>query len=287
MAKEYKGYGGSKVTIDSENISIKLMFMKEDCKLSDIEQVVFREPTITKNGAVIISTKLGTYDVIFLSKNLPTFKELYDTLLPYTKKNMSPEELNLLRIAEEIAIENDKFTPTKIIGKLLEVDENAHKWRIPSTKTTSIIYDYNDIVSFELIEDGETITKGGFGGAVAGGLLFGGIGAIVGSNTGTKAVCNFMSIKIVLNNLQNPNTYIYVIQNQIKRNSMIYKTLLSGAQECLSVLQLMCNKQSHSNNILKNETSSADEIMKFKNLYDSGIITQEEFEAKKKQLLGV
>jgi hypothetical protein len=35
------------------------------------------------------------------------------------------------------------------------------------------------------------------------------------------------------------------------------------------------------------ETSNADEILKFKNLLDSGIITQEEFDAKKKQLLGL
>lgn len=35
------------------------------------------------------------------------------------------------------------------------------------------------------------------------------------------------------------------------------------------------------------QVSSADEIIKFKNLLDQGIITQEEFEAKKKQLLGL
>lgn len=34
-------------------------------------------------------------------------------------------------------------------------------------------------------------------------------------------------------------------------------------------------------------TSAADEIIKFKNLLDMGVITQEEFDAKKKQLLGV
>ena len=33
--------------------------------------------------------------------------------------------------------------------------------------------------------------------------------------------------------------------------------------------------------------SAADEILKFKQLLDSGIITQEEYESKKKQLLGV
>ena len=35
------------------------------------------------------------------------------------------------------------------------------------------------------------------------------------------------------------------------------------------------------------ETSNADELKKFKDLLDSGIITQEEFEEKKKQLLGL
>ncbi len=35
------------------------------------------------------------------------------------------------------------------------------------------------------------------------------------------------------------------------------------------------------------DTSSADEIRKYKELLDDGIITEEEFEAKKKQLLGI
>lgn len=36
-----------------------------------------------------------------------------------------------------------------------------------------------------------------------------------------------------------------------------------------------------------NNTSSADEILKFKALLDAGAITQEEFDAKKRQLLGL
>ena len=35
------------------------------------------------------------------------------------------------------------------------------------------------------------------------------------------------------------------------------------------------------------QNSSADEILKYKNLLDMGVITQEEFEQKKKQLLGL
>ena len=38
---------------------------------------------------------------------------------------------------------------------------------------------------------------------------------------------------------------------------------------------------------IRGKESSADEIMKFKELLDSGVITQEEFDAKKKEILGV
>lgn len=44
-------------------------------------------------------------------------------------------------------------------------------------------------------------------------------------------------------------------------------------------------KDAHSSNGVS--TSSADEIAKFKKLLDDGTITQEEFDAKKKQLLGL
>ena len=39
--------------------------------------------------------------------------------------------------------------------------------------------------------------------------------------------------------------------------------------------------------IINNTVSDADELMKFKNLLDMGVITQEEFDAKKKQILGL
>lgn len=39
--------------------------------------------------------------------------------------------------------------------------------------------------------------------------------------------------------------------------------------------------------VVKQDLSSADELKKYKELLDSGVITQEEFDAKKKQLLGL
>ena len=69
-----------------------------------------------------------------------------------------------------------------------------------------------------------------------------------------------------------------------------FQTDYNSAQNILSVLQVICE-----NNRLKQKTysddtptsSSVDEIAKYKALCDQGIISQEEFEAKKKQLLGI
>ena len=66
---------------------------------------------------------------------------------------------------------------------------------------------------------------------------------------------------------------------------------LANADEIHSVLSdLIIARQGKAiNNIIKQEIpqSNADELKKFKDLLDSGIITQEEFDEKKKQLLGL
>lgn len=64
----------------------------------------------------------------------------------------------------------------------------------------------------------------------------------------------------------------------IENNSEVYK-VLSGL-----ILNRQRNNMPQSNN---SQTESADELKKYKDLLDSGVITQEEFDAKKKQLLGL
>lgn len=61
----------------------------------------------------------------------------------------------------------------------------------------------------------------------------------------------------------------------------IYKK--NVAEEIKQVIYNLQTQVSHSN--YTSSTSQADEIMKFKKLFDDGIITQEEFEKKKQELL--
>lgn len=190
-----------------------------------------------------------------------------------------------------------KFNTTRKVHGYLEIDANSKKWLIPkgftgNDITKSTVYNYNDILDFELLEDGESIAKGGLGRAVAGGILFGGIGAVVGGATGSrknKPVCTTLKIKISLNNISNPVEYISFITTPTKKDGLIYKSSEKAAHECLSLLEYICNNKTQSTPSTPTNTnvSSADEILKYKKLCDAGVITEEEFNAKKKQLLGL
>ena len=187
------------------------------------------------------------------------------------------------------------FMPTKKFGKYLYLDENNKKLTIPQGLlikriNSQKIYNYNDIVSFELIEDGNSISEGGIGNAIVGGVLFGGIGAIVGSNTGHKykQTCTNLKIKITLNNINNPVEYITFINTEIKKDSQLYKNSINMAQKIISILQIICETNKNINitqPITTPSISNIDEIKKYKNLLDCGAITEEEFQIKKQELL--
>ena len=71
----------------------------------------------------------------------------------------------------------------------------------------------------------------------------------------------------------------------------IHFKLVKNKDKIHSELSKLLMERQHSekqNNIpLNNSTSNADELKKYKELLDGGVITQEEFDAKKKQLLGL
>ncbi|MFL0251231.1 SHOCT domain-containing protein [Clostridium neuense] len=216
----------------------------------------------------------------------------FNALTPIRKMTVS-EIKNAMAAKATNDEEINLFNASKKIGSYIEFDDTRMEWLVPEGLfgKKKKIYKYNDIVDYELLEDGESIIKkSGIGRAVAGGVLFGGVGAVVGSVTGkqrTKSICKSLKLKITISDINNPTVYIDFIPSETKKDSWIYKNAYNSAQECLSVLQLIC---SNSKNEMQNNAapiSNADEILKYKNLLDNGIITQEEFEAKKKQLLDI
>ena len=198
-----------------------------------------------------------------------------------------------LAVIENTAV----FKPTKEVGTYFAVDEKSHLWAVgkglfPSLKN-AVPYSYDDIVDFELIEDGSSIVSGGVGRAVVGGMLFGGVGAVVGGVTGkkkAKQTCTSLMVKITVNNTACPVEYIKLISAETAKNGFVYKAAFQNAQEIISLLQVICSQRRSASADPQTHTqtlSPAEEIRKYKELLDDGIITAEEFQAKKKQLLGL
>ena len=200
----------------------------------------------------------------------------------------TPAKKVSLQMLKDRISEIEAFTPTKKVGDFLQIDQPNKKIKLHRDMS---ILNYEDLTDVELLEDGNTISKKGIGRAVAGGVLLGGVGALVGAATGSskgKSTSTMLSIKITTNDINNPTRYINFISTETKKSGFIYKTAYASAQECISILNLILDEVESEPLQPNNPTDSVvDEIRKFKSLLDDGIITQEEFDAKKKELLGL
>ena len=157
-------------------------------------------------------------------------------------------------------------------------------------------YNYSDIISYRINQQGHNENKKhGITRALVGGALAGGVGAIVGATTGGKQTDYIDHLGIIVN-LKNGNNFEIVFIrkiDEIKSNSFTARSIISDVNSLISLLdaiiaknQSLANTTISSNNQAKVD-STADEIRKYKKLADDGIITQDEFSAKKKQLLGL
>ena len=195
--------------------------------------------------------------------------------------------------------ELEKFVPTKKIGNKVEFDDVNKKWivlsKVIGSKKNSVVYNYNNIVSFELIQDGDSIEQGGLGRSLVGGALFGSTGAMVGGITGkkrTKGICTELKIKITMNDINDPVVYIHFLVGETKKDGFLYKQAIKEAHECLSTLQIICDQKQKEGKDLQTEEpaqqsgkSNIEQLKEFKELLDLDIITQEEFDKKKAELL--
>lgn len=150
------------------------------------------------------------------------------------------------------------------------------------------IYDYRDLVDFDVTEDGNSVTQGKGGSAFIGALLLGVPGAIIGAagSQTTKQQCNAIRLHLRTKNHSRDDTFYFFLDKvtPIPVNSMEYTTASQALKKVTYELSTILKSNDPST---KETSSSADEIRKYKELLNDGIITQEEFEAKKEQLLGL
>lgn len=174
---------------------------------------------------------------------------------------------------------------------VIRVDDEKKLWYTDLKKYYSKnpeIFRFDEIIDYELSEDGDTVSKGGIGSAIAGGMLFGDVGAVVGGVTGkkrTKTVIESMKLRVSLRNPYTTSLSMEFIKSALtcKTGGIIYNDCKREAEEVIALFDYMCDITAKA----AAPSYGADEIMKFKQLLDCGAITQEEYAAKKKQILGL
>lgn len=150
-------------------------------------------------------------------------------------------------------------------------------------------YSYSDITGFKPNIEGKDVKKHhGVGRALVGGILAGGVGAVVGATTGGKQYSEVTRVSGFVYFKDNSSEEIVLIHKTVETNTRTYRE----AKNRLNHLEEVVNNAMRLANEAKIETESAksdsfDDIRKLKGLLDDGIITQEEFDTKKKQLLGL
>ncbi|MDQ0482448.1 SHOCT domain-containing protein [Guptibacillus hwajinpoensis] len=174
---------------------------------------------------------------------------------------------------------------------------------------SSFSYDYKDILESEVIIDGATITKTSrssqVGGAILGGVLAGGVGAIIGGLSGKSSSTEkvkSIQLKVIVNNTQDPLRIIHFLNvstpmDRNKQNFINANKEVMHWQSLLKVVIDIADKQDKQDRQIKEvievkETIeqptkalvSADEIRKLHDLMKEGIITQEEFDSQKHKM---
>lgn len=171
----------------------------------------------------------------------------------------------------QISIEN-KISQNGIrVSKRVQINNNVYREAIIDDDKKMFIltsqdsfkkYNYADIIDFDLQEDGNVISKGKAVATAIGGLTFGAVGALVGASGKQKqeSTCSSLILRIRINNIQNPQLIIKYINNETKKDSMIYKLCKNNAEELVSVLSYIQNNNLQTQDSISTPTETANQI---------------------------
>lgn len=196
-------------------------------------------------------------------------------------------------------------TTLKAFNKYAFITDDVNKFITIVTPDKIHVHRYSDIVSISYEENGSDVFNKSLGGAVVGGLLFGGVGAIVGGNT-AKATQNkeirVMSIKILLKSTSDSTIILNifevgkdgsVLETKKAADRMHYEGLMkevAGIKDIFSIIIDIVDKDIEQQKSIPtmqqtSTTSIADELTKLAKLKEQGLLTEEEFDAQKKKIL--
>ncbi|VDG20666.1 hypothetical protein [Lactobacillus plantarum] [Lactiplantibacillus mudanjiangensis] len=153
-------------------------------------------------------------------------------------------------------------------------------------KTVYHVYDYNEFAGYQTTETPTTITKKhGVSRSIVGGLVAGTAGAVIGAATGGKSYDAVSKLSITLTFTDNHTSEVVFINQPTKTDSLIYKSAQRELKDFCYMLENIQNDNQKDTTVTG--SSNTNDLRELKQLLDDGILTEEEFTAKKKQILGI
>ena len=199
---------------------------------------------------------------------------------------------------------------TKEIGNYLFIMDDFFKVLVLIERGSHEIFNYADIIEVSYEENGTQLyTKSAgrtVGGAIVGGVLMGGAGAVVGGLSGASKQnkeVKSIDIKILLRSTSRTSCVLHfndakrILKTKEKSDRNLYETYTKNANQAKDVLSVIIDnaKQVQASTpvaqplvqqVPSSSSSIADELAKLAKLKADGILTEEEFQAQKAKLLG-
>ncbi|MFJ5718203.1 SHOCT domain-containing protein [Neobacillus sp. NPDC093127] len=201
------------------------------------------------------------------------------------KKELKEEKKQAMKDWLNIQQERKKvFLPDKVYTGL-KIDNQNRICYVGGIMIGSYL-SFDEILSAELYDDAGSIQKSnGVGRAVGGGLLFGPAGAIVGALTAKKKSFVTRLYVTVRTKIPQANKIdIDLIVTKTKTSGFAYKGMVKTADDIMAELnQIIAENQEPQ--VIHNYKSPVEQVKELKELLDMGVITQEEFDKKKNELL--
>lgn len=276
--KEYKGFGGNVVTIDGENVFIKQLLVQENCTFNDIKSVDIIYPTMLKNGSIAITTQKLTYQIIFTKKNPEEFKELFDLINEKVclESNVIVDPMRTAEGLYQYCLDNN-------FGQGLNREWGVKHFNIISQ---NLMKDEDVKVAFIGLHNFISMTKhnGNYAFVITNKRILSAQKKIIGESFQTISLDNINDITLNTGIVMGIMTVDTIKEKfNIALNKQVAQNIHSKVHEVLdSIKKPQANTQ-----VVNSNVSVADELKKFKDLLDSGILTQEEFDAQKNKLLNL
>ena len=230
-------------------------------------------------------------------------------LIAYCKSGGVGSVFNYIKAGSLSKKRGDKSTVnTRAVGNYLFIMDEFFKVLVIVGESSHEIFNYTDIIEVSYEENGNQLyTKSAgrtVGGAIVGGVLMGGAGAVVGGLSGASKQnkeVKSIDIKILLRSTSRTSHVLHfndanrVLKTKEDADRKLYEQYTKNANEAKDLLSVIIDdaKQATtqvvpvmSQPVAPQSTSVADELSKLAKLKADGILTEEEFQAQKAKLLG-